>query len=522
MTATAGFTTYYFGNFNRTGTGKPADALAPAIPDDPRFWYITNNFSSASNSFASSSQGIYTTVSGLARILYNYQNKYYLNASLRNDASSQLPAKSRNQLFWALGGAWELSKENFMANQHIFDYLKIKGSVGVLGNQSAVDPGGAALNYPFYPELNTDVNAVFGPNIYSAATPRYVPNPDLRWETISAQEGGLELNALNNRLHFEGTYFVRTTKDLLTYVSNTEIGLKDKLKNGGSIKNWGEELAASWNQNLSKDLTLTIAGNITFLKNKVLTLASDLPNGVIDVKRENNGQAISRTAPGHPIGSFYGFIVTGVFQTQAEINKSPSQANLGGNTIRPGDLKFKDINGDNVIDAKDRTFIGNPTPDFTYGGTISLNYKGFNLSVDLGGVYGNEVYRVWGSLESPFQRVNYPEFKINRWHGPGTSNWDPIISQADRSNYVGSTYNIEDGSYFRIRNAQLGYTFSQSLISKLKLKTLRLFVDTQNPKTWKNNSGYTAEFGGTATAFGYDAAGGAIPIVTTFGLNVTF
>ena len=202
--------------------------------------------------------------------------------------------------------------------------------------------------------------------------------------------------------------------------------------------------------------------------------------------------------------------------------KSPSQSSLGGNVIRPGDLKFKDINGDGKIDANDRTFIGNPTPDFTYGGSITVNYKGFNLSLDLGGVYGNEVYRVWGSLESPFQRVNYPAFQLNRWHGPGTSNWVPIISQADRSNYIGSTYNIEDGSYFRIRNAQLGYNFPQSMLSKAKIKNLRLFVNTQNPKTWKNNLGYTAEFGGSATQFGYDAAGGAIPIVTTFGLNVTF
>ena len=308
----------------------------------------------------------------------------------------------------------------------------------------------------------------------------------------------------------------------MTYVDRSTVGQPNELINGGSIKNWGEEFSATWNQTISKDFSINVGGNITFLKNKVLSLSPDIPTGVLEVTRENNGEAISRTEPGYPIGSFYGYIVAGVFQTATEILKSPSQANLGGNVIRPGDLKFKDINGDNVIDSKDRTFIGNPTPDFTYGGNITLNYKGFNLGVDVGGVYGSEIYRVWGSLESPFQRVNYPEFKINRWHGPGTSNWDPLLSQADRSNYIGSTYNIEDGSYFRIRNIQLGYNFAQSMISRLKIKNLRLFVNTQNLKTWKNNLGYTAEFGGNATAFGYDAAGGAIPIVTTFGLNVTF
>ncbi|MBI1782613.1 MAG: SusC/RagA family protein, partial [Sphingobacteriales bacterium] len=147
---------------------------------------------------------------------------------------------------------------------------------------------------------------------------------------------------------------------------------------------------------------------------------------------------------------------------------------------------------------------------------------GLSLSVDMGGVYGNQIFRTWGSLESPFQRVNYSADKIDRWHGAGTSNWVPIISQAHRFNYNGSTYNIEDGSYFRIRNLQLGYNFDQKLISKYKIKNLRIFVNVQNMKTWKNNYGYTAEYGGDGTAFGYDNAGGAIPVVTTMGLNVTF
>ncbi|MDQ2718337.1 MAG: SusC/RagA family TonB-linked outer membrane protein [Bacteroidota bacterium] len=527
LTLTAGFTTYYFGNFNRQVLVKQGTGAGDLpIPNDPRFWYVNSGFGVVDPTIdpykTNSAQNEYTTASGLARALYNYKGKYFFNASLRNDASSQIPTKNRNQQFWALGGAWELTKENFMANQRLFDYVKIKGSIGVLGNQSASYLDGTPINYPFYPNLNTGVNAVFGTNVYAASTPAYKANPDLKWENVAAQEIGVELNAFQNRLHLEANYFNKTTKNLMTYVDRSILGLPNELINGGSIRNWGEELSASWNQNFSKDLSLNISGNITFLKNKVLSLSPDIPNGVLDVTSQNNGEAISETKPGYPIGYFKGYVVTGVFQSYNDILKSPSQANLGGNIIRPGDLKFKDINGDGVIDAKDRTFIGNPTPKFTYGTSISLNYKGFNLSLDLGGVYGNEVYRVWGSLESPFQRVNYPEFKINRWHGPGTSNWDPILSQADRSNYVGSTYNIEDGSYFRIRNAQLGYNFSTSTLSRMKIKNLRLFVNGQNLITWKNNSGYTAEFGGNATSFGYDSAGGAIPSITTFGLNATF
>jgi TonB-linked SusC/RagA family outer membrane protein len=527
VTATAGFTTYYFGNFNRTGRSSQAGGLtALPIPDDKRFWYINNGFQDPSNTSATSDQSEYSTVSYLARVLYNYKNKYYLNGSFRDDASSRLPAKNRRQDFWAVGAAWELTKENFMQNQHFFDFLKVKGSVGKLGNQTASYLDGTPINYPFYPRLNTGNNAVFGTNVYSAADQQYIPNSNLKWETVSAQEVGIELNAFKSRLHFEANYFNKTTNNLMTFVDRSAIGLKNKLVNGGSLRNWGEEFTAIWNQNFSKDLTLNVSGNITFLKNKVLSLSEELPTGVLSRAFANNGSAEARTQPGLPIGSFYGYIVEGIYQSYADILASPVASSIGA--YRPGDLKFKDINGpngkgpDGQITADDRTVIGNPTPKFTYGGSINLTYKGFNLGVDVGGVYGNQVFRVWGSLESPFQRVNYAAFQTAAWNGPGTSNWVPLVSQGDRFNYNGSTYNMEDGSYFRLRNIQLGYSFGRSLISKWKMNNLRVFANVQNLKTWKNNSGYSPEFGGDATGFGFDFAGGAIPVTTTFGLNVTF
>ena len=527
VTGTAGFTTYYFSNFNRTGkSSQSSGPTALPIPDDERFWYITNGFQDPSTTSASSKQTEYSTVSYLARVLYNYKSKYFLNASFRDDASSRLPEKNRHQQFWAVGGAWELSKENFMQGQQIFDFLKLKGSVGVLGNQTASRLDGSPLDYPVYPQLNTGSNAVFGTNVYTAADPEYIPNPDLKWETVHAWEAGVEFNAFDNRLHVEANYFNKTTKNLMTYVDRFVLGLKNKLVNGGSFKNWGEEISATWTQNLSNDLTLNIAGNITFMENKALSLAEDIPTGVLSRGFFNNASAESRTQPGMPIASFYGYIVDGIYQSYAEILASPVASSIGA--YRPGDFKFRDINGpdgkgpDGRITSDDRTFIGNPTPDFTYGGSISLSYKGLSLGIDVMGAYGNEIFRTWGSLESPFQRVNYSADKINRWHGEGTSNWVPLVSQGDRFNYNGSTYNIEDGSYFRIRNIQLSYNFNRNLISRLKIKDLRVFANVQNLKTWKNNSGYTVEYGGEATAFGYDNAGGAIPVVTTFGLNVTF
>ncbi|MEJ7587873.1 MAG: TonB-dependent receptor [Ferruginibacter sp.] len=521
LTLTGGFTTYYFGNFNRVGISSQASgASALPIPNDPRFWYVNNGFQDPSNTSAGGNQSEYTTVSWLARGIYNYKNKYFINGSFRDDASSRLPVANRHQKFWAVGAAWDISKENFMENQQIFDFLKLKGSIGVLGNQSAYKLDGTPLNYPFYPSLLTGSNAVFGTTVYSAADIEYVPSLDLKWETISAREVGIELNAFNNRLHFEANYFVRTTNNLMTFIDRSSIGLKNKLVNGGSLRNKGQEFSATWSQNITKDLSLNIGGNITFLQNKVLSLSAELPTGILSRRSQNNGAAESRTTPGQPIGYFYGYVVEGIYQSYADIAKSPNARAI--DIYRPGDFKFKDVNGDGKITQEDKTFIGNPTPDFTYGASINLTYKGLSLGIDLVGVYGNEVFRTWGSLESPFQRVNYSAEKIDRWRGPGTSNWVPILGQGDRFNYNGSSYNIEDGSYFRVRNLQLGYNIGQSVLSKVKIKNLRVFVNVQNLKTWKNNLGYTPEFGGDATAFGYDTAGGAIPVVSTAGLNVTF
>jgi TonB-linked SusC/RagA family outer membrane protein len=521
LTLTGGFTTYYFSNFNRFGRVSQAQGItALPIPNDPRFWYVSSGFQDPLTTQSTSSQTEWATVSYLARALYNFQGKYYLNASFRNDGSSRLPEATRDQQFWALGAAWEISKEDFMAGQNYVDFLKLKGSVGVLGNQSATNAEGVPLDYPFYPNLQTGQNAVFGTNVYTAARQEYIANPDLKWETVSAWEAGVEANAFRNRLHFEGNYFNRKTNDLMTFVNRSSIGLSPELINGGSLLNRGVELAAAWTQDITEDLNFSIGGNITFLKNEVLSLSEELPTGVLIRGFQNNGSAEARTIPGHPIASFWGYVVEGLYQSNVDVEKSPSAVSIGA--YGPGDFKFKDVNGDGVITSDDRTFIGSPTPEFTYGTSVNVAWKGLSLAVDMSGVYGNEVFRTWGSLESPFQRTNYSADKLGAWHGPGTSNWVPVISQGHRFNYNGSTFNIEDGSYFRIRNIQIGYAVPNSLVSRAYLKGARVFVNVQNLKTFKNNLGYSPEFTGDATAFGFDNADGALPIVTTFGLNVSF
>ena len=518
---TAGLTTYYSGWFGRFGNA--AQQTGPTglpIPNDPRFWYVSNGFQDAANTSATSGQSEYTTVSALARVLYNYDRKYYLNASWRNDASSRLPPENRNQQFWAVGAAWEPSREDFMQDFSAIDLLKIKGSIGVLGNQTASRLDGSPLDYPFYPSLEGGVTAVFGTNVYSAARRQYIPNPNLQWETVFAKEIGLELNAWRNRLHFEANYFNRMTRDLMTFVNRETIGLPNQLINGGKIRNTGQEFTASWSDVSASGLRYNFGGNITFLQNEVIELAPELPSGFLSRAHMNNGSAEARTMPGHPIGAFYGYVVEGIYQSYADILKSPPAGGVG--SYRPGSFKFKDVNGDGVITPDDRTVIGNPTPDFTYGVNMTVGYKGLELSIDGYGVYGNEIFRTWASLESPFQRVNYALIQTDRWHGEGTSNWTPNLGQGDRFNYNGSTFNIEDGSFFRLRNVQLAYSFQPALMERIKIRNLRVFVNVQNLKTWKNNSGYTTEYGGDATSFGFDFAGGAIPRVTTAGINVTF
>ncbi len=502
ISATGGFTTYSFSRFSR-GASVNQSATGSPIPDDERFWYIGNGFGDAQSQRSSSSQAEKRTVSGLVRLLYNYDNKYYFNASFRRDGSSQISPSQRSQNFWALGGAWEISREEFMRSQTTFNFAKLKASIGVLGNQTTY--GG---DYPFYPALRGGSAAVFGNNIYLAFQPTYIPDRDLKWETVNAKEVGLELGAFSNRLNFEIAYFDKVTNNLMTLVPGNQ-GVEARLTNSGSIKNTGIELSATWNQKIVKDFTVSISGNLTTYNNEVLSLNPGFPGY----------DGLARTIVGSPIGSFWGYVVEGIYQSYADKLKSPVNTEF---SYGPGDLKYKDLNGDGKINTEDQTVIGNPTPDFAYGGSVNMNYKGLELDIDFNGVYGNEIYRNWGGTESPFQRVNYAAFKINRWHGEGTSNWDPILNQGNRINYVASTYGIEDGSYFRLRNIQLAYNFNRNVSSKIKASNLRVFANVQNLKTFKNNSGYTPEFGGGATQFGVDYAGGAIPVVTTFGINVTF
>jgi TonB-linked SusC/RagA family outer membrane protein len=514
LTAMAGFTTYY-NDYSETNGQVTQVIGGDIIPNDKRFWYLDNFFGDRTSRITGISPGNdlfgnplplqweQATVSYLVRALYNYQGKYLLNASFRRDGSSEIPTDNRYQNFIAIGAAWEMSKENFMADQKIFDYLKIKGSWGVLGNQYV------GLHYPFFPQLVGGNTAVFGDNIVPAYVPSYLPDPNLKWETVTSFEGGVEFFTLKNRLRVEVNYFNKITDNLLTVIP--PVGpVKPGITNAGKIQNNGLEASATWTDKLPGGIQYSISGNITTLHNEVKELYTD-GFAIVD--------GSSRVTVGQPIGYFYGYVHDGIYQSFADKLGAPNAATLGD--YGPGDIRFKDIDGDGDVDVDDRTIIGNPTPDFIYGFSFSANWKGLDAGIDFQGVYGNEIYRDWGNGNT-FAFFNYRTDRLGRWHGPGTSNWEPQVNDAQSINKQASTYMIEDGSYLRIRNVQVGYNFSSNLLSKVYIKNLRVFVNAQNLKTFKRNSGFTPEFGGSAIRFGVDAGSYPVPAIYSAGLNVTF
>ena len=393
--------------------------------------------------------------------------------------------------------------KTFFDNQDFLNYLKLKGSWGILGNKNIDD----RYRYPAYPTLTNANSGVFGNNVVAALEREYIPDPNLNWETVHSWEVGVELRTFGNRLNFEANYYSKVTKDVLTLIAGPS-GTLPGLGNLGEIENHGFEFAVGWNQNITEDLNVSLSANLTTIKNNVNRLNK---TGFAII----NGPA--RTTEGFPIGYFYGYVHDGIYQTNFEIVKSPAST-LGA--VLPGDIKYKDVDGDGRITVDDRTVIGNPTPNFIYGGSFNVTYKGLDLGVDLQGVYGNEIYRAWN--QGTFADFNYLIDRKDRWTGIGTSNWEPILSSKRSTNYQNSSYWIEDGSFFRIRNVQLGYRFGTNMLSRARIKSLRIYLNAQNIGTFANSTGYTPEIGGSSTAFGVDNGTYPVPAIYTLGLNLNF
>ena len=502
LTATAGFTTYYNSLSRLDGARKQGVGLV--IPDDPDKWFVS--IGDAATATNGSTQWERSTVSMLARVIYNYKGKYLFNGSFRRDGSSAFSYTGNEwQNFFSLGGGWLMTEEEFMKDIKWLDMLKIKASYGTLGNQN-LDKA-----YPAEPLLTNAYSAVFGkPSIiYPGYQLAYLPNPTLRWEKVEAWEAGFETNMLRNRLHFEGVYYMKNTKDLLAEVPGIS-GTMPGIGNLGRIQNKGVEMAITWRDQIG-EWGYSVSANLTTIKNKVKSLVQDGYSIIAGDKQQ------SYTMAGYPIGYFYGYKVAGVYQSETDIKSSPENTLA---TVTPGDLKFADVNNDGKITPADRTMIGDPTPNVTYGFSLGVDYKNWSLGIDMMGQGGNQIFRTWDNYN--FAQFNYLAQRMDRWHGEGTSNSQPLLNSKHSINTLNSEYYIEDGKFFRIRNVQLAYSFDKSLLAKIRLQALKVYVNIQNLKTWKHNTGYTPELGGTATAFGVDNGSYPVPAVYTFGINLTF
>lgn len=506
---TAGITTRYneYSGINVERDQHLDNIVFPIPNDDADKWWISSLGSNAMKN--GGSQWKKFTLSYLLRGIYSYDSKYLLNVSYRRDGSSVFRGSGKTWgNFYSFGGGWVISQEKFMEDVTFIDFLKLKGSWGVLGSDAV---GGR--KYPTYPTLVPGAGAVFGDHVIPSYDQAYLVSADgskqLGWEKTYSWEIGLDMNLFGQRLRVEPTYYNKETRDIII-LQQGQMGAQNSLINNGSVRNRGFELAASWNDEIGETgVKYSLGANLTTIENEVLKIGTG-----DDFKQISN---VSITQAGYPIGYFYGYKVAGVYQNNEDIKQAPTN-NIA--TVKPGDLKFEDINGDGKITTDDRTKIGNPTPDFTYGFNVGLAYKGFDLSVDFMGVYGNEIYRNWD--QSAFAQYNYRADRMNRWSGEGTSNWEPILDSSRAINREASNYFIEDGSFFRVKNIQLGYSFDTGLIKKVKLKSLRLFANIDNLKTWSKNTGYTPEIGGSSTEFGVDNGTYPVPTIYTFGFNLTF
>ncbi|MBC9932116.1 TonB-dependent receptor [Chitinophaga qingshengii] len=457
--------------------------------------------------------GLYNIASYFARVNYAYKDKYLLTASFRADGSSLFSAGDQWGYFPSVGVGWVMSEEPFIKNLGIFDNLKLRGSWGRVGN-SSIPPSISVLRVSQDPFMT----AIFGGVPQTGASINTLVPPSLVWEKSEGIDAGIEASVLNNRLYVEAGFFNRKTLSSIFDVPILlSLGTKDNnmLDNQATFRNQGWEFAANWKEETNSGFGYSIGGNFTIMNNKV----SEVRTGSIPIygggSASTGGGLLTRTVVGEPIGQYYGYVVDGVFQNAAEVAAS-AQPNA-----KPGDFKYKDINGDKVIDAKDRVPIGNPNPKFTYGINTSFNYKNFDLAVEFQGVAGVDVYNANMALR--FGNENFTkEFFDKRWHGEGTSNTYPSANIGGGQNYLPNTFFVESGSYFRIRNIQLGYTVPKAIANRWKMQNLRFFASAQNAFNFFKYRGFSPEIGGIPTAQGIDKAVYPLYATYNFGVNVTF
>jgi len=492
----------------REQIGQGFNAAADSILD-PALWIVPQDFWTLSNGslLTKTNSDWYEAeafTSYLGRVSYSYADKYLITATFRADGTSKYRPGNQWGYFPSVGLGWVISEEKFMDNlKDKIDFLKLKTSWGQSGNDKFAA-------YLCYPKINPKGQQVIvDGKSYYLPTQEYLVDENLHWEVVTGFDLGLESQMFKSRLSLEVGYFNKTTRDLLVYVAPpVSVGVGYAVTNAGSIRNSGIEYIFTWRDKIG-DFNYGISTNGATLNNNVIALGTDDADIVTG--------KYHRTSVGHSVGSLYGYVQDGVFQNQAEIDAYYPTSWISN----PGDLKYKDLNGDGKITDKDRDYIGSSIPTFTYGLNLNLGYKNVDFSVEFNGVYGNQIVNT--KKLPTFAQFNFYNTSLNRWHGEGTSNFEPSLNSSRGNNFEPSTNLLESGAYFRVRAIQIGYNLPTTALKFIGCSKLRVFVNTQNPITFKSNSGYTPEIGGGVLDGGIDSGGTyPLPSVYTAGLTVNF
>lgn len=488
-------------------------AFRKDVPAAPNLWYIgTGNANTSTND---GNGDKWSRNSYIGRLNYNYDDTYLLTATLRADGSSRFPKNNRWGYFPSVGVGWVISNENFLKGQNLFQTLKLRASWGRVGNDRipsdaftvTVTPN---LAYPFGGGIATPGSAV-----------TQIKDPNLKWETTEETDFAVEFSALKGRLTGEIGYYNKKASDLLINVKVPSVsgdGDGVVLTNAASIRNQGLEVMLNWRGKITEDLSYRIGGNLTLNKNSVIGLNGGQP--ILDGGIGAAQQYTTRTDNGQPVGSFYVLKVLGVFQTDDEV---AAYKNAQGTVIQPsasaGSFKYQDTNGDGKIDDNDRVFAGAYQPKAYFGVNGGITYKSFDLSFDIYGNVGNQVYNGKKAFRQAVTDNVERSMAYGRWTpGSGIQN-EPA---ANAGNLPASTYYLESGSFVRLNNVTLGYALPEMVLKRLGISTIRVFATLQNIYTNKKYSGFTSELPGDPTKSGIEL--NAYPTTKTiaFGLNLGF
>jgi len=463
------------------------------------------------------------STSYFGRLFYAYENKYLLTVTFRRDGSSTFPAAERWGSFPSVGIGWLASDEDFIKDLGIFDFLKLKASWGKLGNNQV--PQNAYTLTVNNADLYSVVYGPFGStNISEGGSVTSLVEPLLRWEVVEEYDAGFEALMINYNLSVDFGFYRRLTKSAIfpvPVIGTAGTSGSSYLDNNADLLNTGVELALGWKDSPSDRFSYEIGGNISFNHNEVHSLEpGTLPfydGGAY------NGALATYTQLDHPIGEFYVLEVDGIFQDQPEVDNYTSS---DGTVIMPdavaGDFRYVDQNDDGVIDDLDRIPYGSYTPKVLYAMNLGFTLGQFDFSVDLHGVAGNKIYNL--KRVGRFGNENYDaDFAENRWHGAGTSETYPSADVAGGKNAYPNTFFVESGSYFRIRNLQVGYNLPPGFLGRIKSNGIRIYASAQNLFTVFKYNGFSPEIpGGSPTTAGMDDGVYPLSRIISLGAKINF